>query len=176
MKKKGIINIFLRYITLAVLGLNNLFIFYFIFTPITIFTSYFILNLFDPITILVKSANTIIFKDFTIKIIPACVAGAAYYLLLILNLTTPMKKRKRVNSLIFLILSFFILNIIRIVAFTLLASGGFKYFDLAHKTTWYFGSTVMLIIIWFANVKIFKIKEIPVYIDLKNIYKNIKTK
>ena len=104
---------------------------------------------------------------------PACVAGAAYYLLSILNLTTPMKPRQRLFSLPYLFITFLIINILRIVIFALLYSKGFTFFDLTHTATWYFGSTIFLIIIWFSNVSLFKIKSIPIYTDFKYLVENI---
>ena len=120
----------------------------------------------------------IIFSEggIIIDLIPACIAGAAYYLLLILNLTTPMKLNKRLRSMLFLFATFLILNIIRIVIFSVLLANGYSYFDLAHKITWYFTSTALVVLIWFSNVKLFKIKQIPVYTDFKIIYKKIRGK
>ena len=65
------------------------------------------------------------------------------------------------------------LNIVRIVIFSILALNNFSYFDLAHAFLWYAGSTVLVAAIWFANIYIFKIDKIPVYSDFKRIIKDI---
>ena len=163
-----------RYIALLIFGFPNLFLFYYIFTPLTVYPVFFILNFFNEAILLSKTE--IYFNSILLEIIPACVSGAAYYFLLILNLTTPMKQKQRINSLLFLFLAFLIINILRIVSFSLLYVNGFSFFDLTHKITWYFGSTILLIIVWFANVKLFKISSIPVKTDFQYLYKNIKFK
>jgi len=55
----------------------------------------------------------------------------------------------------------------------LLAVSGFYYFDLVHKFVWYFGSTVMLVAIWFVNVWKFKINSIPIYNDFREIFRDM---
>jgi exosortase/archaeosortase family protein len=111
-------------------------------------------------------------RTINANIIPACIAGAAYYLLTIFNLTTPMKVYKRIGSLFFILGIFFLLNTTRIIIFMIiLINGNINFFDIAHSTSWYFGSTVLIILIWFANVLIFRIRAFPVYTDLKNLLK-----
>ncbi|PIN92949.1 hypothetical protein COU54_04930 [Candidatus Pacearchaeota archaeon CG10_big_fil_rev_8_21_14_0_10_31_24] len=173
MNKLNIYYLFLRYFTLLILPISSLLIFYKIFTPLTIYPSFWIIKLFYFEAFL-NIPDTINFAGESAKIISACVAGAAYYFLLILNLTTPMSFKTRIKSIIFLLMSFLILNILRIVIFAQLYVSGYSYFDLTHQLTWNFGSTILLIIIWFVNVKIFKIKNIPIYTDIKNILKEIK--
>ena len=67
-----------------------------------------------------------------------------------------------------------VMNILRIVLLIFLFIYGFAYFDAAHKFFWYFMSTLFVVVIWFAEVRMFKIKEIPFYSDLKFLYKKIK--
>jgi hypothetical protein len=59
--------------------------------------------------------NVIFIKGYYAEIINACIAGAAYYFLLILNLSTPMEISKRIKSLVFMFLTFLIINILRII-------------------------------------------------------------
>ncbi len=172
MNSKQTYYLIVRYIILLFLGLFFS-IFYLIFTPLTIYPSYFILSLFYP-SIKLLSNNILSFGVIQAKLIPACIAGAAYYLLLILNLTTSMKTKIRMKSLLFILLTFLILNILRIVIFSALFVNGYRYFDFTHLFFWYFGSTIFIVFIWFLNVRIFKIKSIPVYSDFKNIFKEIK--
>lgn len=169
---KTIHSIFIRYIILVILGIPNLFVFYFIFTPLTVYPVFFLSDILYNANLL--PGNIISLQGILVNIIPACIAGAAYYFLLILNLTTPMHLKKRIQSILFLFLMFLILNIIRIIIFINLALNKVQYFDLAHKTTWYIGSTILLIIIWFVNLSIFKIQSIPVITDLKSIKRHIR--
>lgn len=142
-----------------------------IFTPLTVQPVYFFLHrLYDAVLL---EGNVLFFKGYYAEIITACVGIAAYYFLLILNLTTPMHPIKRVKSLAFILLTFLILNIIRIVVFGTLMFRGYQYFDITHQLTWYFGSTILVILIWFANVLIFKVSAIPIYTDVKNLSRDI---
>lgn len=164
--------IFTRYIFLLLLAYGNLMIFYKIFTPLTINISFFVLKMIYPTAIV--SSNTILFNSTAISLIPACIAGSAYYLLVILNLTTPMSLKTRVKSISFLILTFFLVNLARIIFFSILAPERYAYFDITHVLFWYIGSTVILVGLWFINVKLFKIKSVPVYSDIKSIIASIK--
>ncbi len=201
MNKKEIYLIFARYFSLIILGISNLFIFYFIFTPLTFYPSYWLIHLIYGASISQSAATqvcssitsltffpelfsniacidtTIFFKGYYASIIPACIAGAAYYLLTILNLTTPMPQKTRIKSFLFVLTSFLILNILRITLFAVLfVEKGYAFFDAAHIAAWYFGSTALIAVIWFANITIFKIKAIPVYTDLKNLFSSIAKK
>jgi len=173
MNKLNVKGLIFRYFLLVILGLDNLWIIYSIATPVTLKTSRFFLNIFSKSFII---NNTIYSQDFIISIIPACIAGAAYYFLFILNLSTPMQIKTRIKSLFFLIGVFFIVNILRIVFFTFLYSKYIGFANSLHEITWYFGSTLLLVIIWFINVKIFKIKEIPIYSDFIALKKAIHPK
>ncbi len=183
MNAKSLIFLFSRYIILVALALGNLFIFYFIFTPLTYFTSLWFLKIFYAGNLAygsggfaIDAGNLIAITSVTGRsifatIIPACVAGAAYYLLTILNLSTPMKFSKRIMSLIFLLGVFLIFNTIRIIIFLIvLIKGNTNFFDIAHSASWYFGSTAFVVLIWFANVLIFRIRTIPVFTDLKSLF------
>jgi exosortase/archaeosortase len=171
MNVKETFDLIIRYILLAILPLGGLYIFYAIFTPLTVYPSYWAFNALYGAKLLI--GNIIYFKGYYAEIIGACVAGAAYYLLLILNLTTPMHISKRIKSIIFLLFSFLIINITRIVIFGMLFSKGFKYFDLAHELVWYIGSTLIVVVVWFSNVWLFKIKDIPIYTDMLNLFIDI---
>ncbi len=172
MKKipRQIINIFFRYFILIILALPNFWIFYLIFTPLTIYPVYFLLNVFFDASL---KQNIISIKGLPIELIQACIAGAAYYLLLILNLSTPkIKLKQRIRMIIFSFSFLLILNILRIFFLSLIFLSGNSFFNIAHKLFWYLGSTVFVVGIWFIEVKIFKIKEIPIYSDIKFLYKN----
>lgn len=163
--KKKILSLFLRYFFLLIVALPSLNTFYFVFYPLTIYPLVFIFNLFFTASL----NNNFIFiqeHNLTLTLISSCIAGSAYYLLLILNMSVPdISTRKR----IFMILSSFsallILNIFRIFLLVLIFRTSL--FELTHQITWYFLSTVFVVLIWFAEVKIFKINSIPIYSDIK---------
>lgn len=168
----SVTNLGIRYLILILLGLFNLKLIYFIFTPLTIYPVFWILSLFDTGTTLLP--GSIIFSQgFYFEIINACVAGAAYYLLLILNLSTPMDWKKRIKSLVFILSVFLILNVARIIIFAWLFVLGYQYFDTTHLLVWYLGSTILLIAVWFINVWMLEIKSIPVYTDVRKIIDEI---
>jgi exosortase/archaeosortase family protein len=167
---KDFLNILLRYFILILVALPGLFIFYFIFTPLTVHPVYFLLGLFFDVAILSKT--NILVNNLPIELISACIAGAAYYLLLVLNLSTPkIKLKKRIHAIIFSLIAFLILNILRIFVLSSLAVTGFAYFNVTHTVFWYGFSTIIVVGIWFAEVKIYRIKEIPFYSDIKFLYK-----
>jgi exosortase/archaeosortase len=165
--------IFLRYAALVLIALPNLYLFYLVFTPLTIYPVSWILSLFYNVAL---NNNSLFINDVAIQIIPACIAGSAYYLLLVLNLATPMDAKTRIKSAFFLVLSLLLFNILRLVIFSSLLLAEFSYFDLAHRAVWYFGSTLFVVIIWFVNVYLFRIKSIPAYTDVMSFIKEIKPK
>ncbi len=165
MNRKELFYIFIRYLILLLVGFFIGYLYRFL-ELITIYPVSFILGRFYEIS---RDGTTLIFSNGAIEIIPACVAGAAFYLLFTLNLTSEMRLKKRVFSLMFSLISLLILNIIRIVVFSIFYIENFSFFDFSHKLFWYFLSTVFVVGIWFLNVRIFNIKSIPVYTDIKNI-------
>lgn len=171
MSPKSVFNLFFRYALIIIVGLLGITLIYTLFTPIVVYPAFLVLKLFySEITL---GSNAFMLNSHVITIIPACIAGSAYYLLLILNLATPMQLKVRIKSLIFTFLSFSILNVIRLSIFSALFFAGYKYFDLAHEVVWYFGSTVLVVALWFLNVYIFKIRAIPAYTDFKSLSGNI---
>jgi hypothetical protein len=172
-----LLNICTRYSILLIIGISNLVLgfnglFYLVFTPLTIYPVFSILNyIYGALFI---EPNVIFFKGYFANITPACVAGSAYFFILILNLITPMSFSKRMRSLLFIWTSFLILNILRIVVFSSLVFRGYKYFNITHLSTWYFGSTLMVVLLWFGSVKIFDIKTIPAYSDFSYLINTIK--
>jgi exosortase/archaeosortase family protein len=158
---------FLRYAILILVAIPNLYLFYLIFAPLTIYPTYFLLNLFFEATL---NQNVIQFNSSTIELVPACIAGAAYYLLLILNLSTPdIKFKKRIKLIFLSFLIFLVLNLLRIFFLSLLFTFDSSYFDITHKIFWYAVSTLFVVGIWFFQVRYYKIRKIPVYSDLKYI-------
>jgi len=177
MKKKNnpYIDIFSRYFLLIILAIPNLWLFYLVFTPLTLYPVYFLLSLFFEVSL---NSNMLNFSNsITIEIISACIAGSAYYLLFILNMSVPkIKISKRLKMILFSFATLLIINILRILALSVMYINHFTWFDLAHKLFWYAGSIIFVLAIWFYQVKKYKIKEIPFYSDLKFLYKKITRK
>ena len=176
-KKKSIINksgnlfnIFIRYFILLVVSVPSLWIFYSIFTPLTVYSVFFLLQIFFQASL---SGNTILLQNnLSIELIEACIAGSAYFLLLILNLSVPkISLKNRIKLLLFSYISFFVVNILRIFIFSLLLINGSPWFSTLHLLFWYVGSIVFVAAIWFIGIKILRIKEIPFYSDLKTMIK-----
>ncbi len=171
--KKNLIDIFVRYIILIVVAFENLAFFYLIFTPLTIYPLYFLLRFFYQVSL---SGTFLFVGEHSIEIIRACIAGSAYYLLLILNLTTRMPLKTRILAVLYSFLSLLIINILRIFVLSVMFIQGFALFELTHKLFWYALSIIFVIGIWFSEVWIFKIKNIPVYNDILYLKKLIKNK
>lgn len=165
-------DIFFRYFILILITLNNFFLLSLILTPLTIYPLYILISLFYQTSLI---ENIIHFNSQCLEIIPACIAISAYYFLLVLNLSTPnIKIKKRLLIILTSFLSLLLLNIIRIFSLGVLSSYNMDTFNTLHKFTWYFLSTIFIIVIWFFHVKLFKIKPIPFYSDLKILIKDIK--
>jgi exosortase/archaeosortase family protein len=169
MKKSNlkILNILSRYSILLIVGIFSTSIFYYIFYLLTIYPVYFLLKIFFNISL---ASNIIFAGTIPIEIISACVASSAYYLLFILNLSTPgIKTNTRIKIFLFSFLSFLIINILRIFFLSILLISGNSLFDITHKIFWYVGSILFIVGIWFLSVKLFRIKEIPFYSDIKSL-------
>lgn len=164
--KKGfaLLDIIIRYSLLVVTGIFNTQIFYFIFTSLTIYPVYFLLKIFFDTSLI---SNIIFVNSSPIEIIGPCIAGSAYYLLLMLNLSSKdIKLRKRLGMIFFSFFSLLLINILRIFLLSILYVSGTSYFDITHKLFWYAGSTIFVVAIWFLSVKLFKVKAIPFYSDI----------
>ena len=172
--KDKFLSIILRYSLLFLIALPNLYIIYSLFTPLTIYPVSFLLDIFFEISL---NENMIHIKEYgvIINLIPACIAGSAYYLLLILNLSVPdIKLKKRATMITYSLLSLLLINILRIFILSLLIPSTF--FEVTHELSWNLFSTLFVVIIWFSEVKMFKIDKIPIYSDIKTLYNKIKQK
>jgi len=162
---KRLCAIFLRYLILIATAFPNLYLFYKVLTPLTLYPVYFLINLFFDASLI---GEKILFEGLNIELIKACIAGSAYYLLLILNLSTPDIKIAKRFKLIFFSFAFFLFfNILRIFFLSVLLKLNPAIFDSVHKLLWYFISTIFVVGIWFFSIRIFKIKRIPFYSDIK---------
>jgi len=155
-----------RYLITLIFTIIGASLFHYLFKPLTVYPSFFLLDLFYDV---VLEGIVLNFPEFiaNVHIVEACIAGSGYLLLLILSLTTPMKIKKRLQSLLFLFSSFLTINILRIFIFSIIFLHWMTVFNILHMATWYFLSAVFVFVLWIVNINIFKIKEIPVYTDFK---------
>ena len=170
---KEAVKIFLRYIFLVLIAIPGFDIaynfIYAIFLPLTEYPSFHILSLIFNTSI---SGNIILIGPYAIEIIGACVATSAYSLLLILNLATPgINTISRVRMILFSFMTFLLINIARIVILSVMYVNESPFFEIVHEILWVAGSTLIVVGIWFLSVKIFKVKGIPFYSDVKGLYK-----
>lgn len=169
---KKVLEIFVRYTIIVLAGLGNLYIFYKILTPATVWTVAIILGIFSEVSVI---GTTIIFSLNKIQIVPACVAGAAFYLLFLLSLSTADIKIKKRVYLVFSTLFFlFILNISRILILILFIET--PYFETLHWIFWHLVSTIFVVGVWLTAVKVFKIESIPIYSDLRFFFEKTRKK
>lgn len=169
-QSKKIISMFARYFFLLLIGTNNLYIIYATLTPLTLYTTTAILSIFTNPTL---TDNLINLSGVTIEIVPACIAGAAFYLLLILTLSTPdVKPVTRTKAIITATAILFALNILRILILIPLVKSA--HFQTIHWIIWHLASTLFVVATWFAVITIYKIKSIPIYSDLNYLSKSIK--
>lgn len=168
---KQFADIFIRYLILIAASFPGLWIFYFVFTPLTVYPVFYLLSLFFE-TILVKNV-VVINNEVPIELIRSCIAGSAYYLLLVLNLSIPgINIEKRAKMILISFAALLLVNIARIIVLSFIFLGNFVIFVTAHQFLWYFMSTIFVVAIWFTEVKFFKIREVPFYSDLKFLHKH----
>jgi exosortase/archaeosortase family protein len=167
---KELIRIFLRYLIILVVGLNFRW-FYIILKPLNLHTLHTILSMFGEAEII---GGYLLLRSVIIELIPACLAGSAFYLLFILILSTKdIKPTKRLIAVILSFLALFLLNIIRILVLIMVV--GFSSFETIHWILWHIVSTFLVVGIWVVLIKANKLKTIPIYSDLRFMLGLIKT-
>ena len=143
--------------------------FSFIFTPLTIYGSYAVLNIIFNVGI---NGRVLLVNGFPFEIIEACVAGIAYYLLwLLVFLTKDVSAIERIKILAYGFMLIFVMNISRIWLLVFLAMKySFHWFNIVHLAFWYFLTGIFVALVWIFLVVHFKVKNIPVYSDIKALY------
>ncbi|MBT3642633.1 pacearchaeosortase [archaeon] len=159
-------NLFGRYLFLVLLSIGNLAIFYKILTPLTVHTLNFFLSLTQKTQVV---GNRILMEGLAVDIIPACVAGSAFYLLTILIMSIPrIKSSKRVKIISVSFLALFIANIARLVF--LVSITDLANFEFIHWLFYNLLSVVFVVAIWVSIVKIYRVGGIPFYSDIKFLH------
>ena len=166
-QSKKILGIFTRYFATLLIGTGNLYVIYKILTPLTIYILSAILSIFTNATL---CGNTINMNGITIELVSACIAGSAFYLLLLLiMLTADIKPETRAKAIITSFAMLFALNILRMLVLIPIISA--SYFETIHWVSWHIISTIFVVGIWVSIAKIYKIKTIPIYSDIKYFLK-----
>lgn len=169
---KKIINLFLRYAIILILGVGNLYIIYGALTPLTVNATNLAIKILTPTTLI---NNTIHFSQATIEIAAPCVAGSAFYLLLALLLSTSnVKPKTRIYSILTAVAILFTLNITRILILASMITS--PNFEIIHWIFWHILSTIFVVATYVATIKLYKIESIPVYSDIKHIRSLVKSK
>ena len=173
-QQKKIIGLFARYLTILLIGAGNLYIIYKILMPLTTQILNAILSIFTD-TMLYGNIIHLHEIGIAAEIVPACVVGSAFYLLFLLIMSTPnIKPETRTKAIITAFALLFALNILRILLLVPIATT--TYFETVHWIFWHLISIIFVIGIWFSIVKIYNIKKVPIYSDVKYIRSLIKTK
>ena len=157
---------FSRYLLIILLGLGNLYLFYKLLTPLTISVLDAILSLSGDALII---GNSIHFKRIIFEIVPACIAGSAFYLMFILVFSTAeIKLRKRIAILVSSFALLFVFNMSRLVFLVSIVRT--SYFETVHWLLWNFVSVIFVVGIWILMVYLFHLKTTPIYSDLKYLF------
>jgi len=122
--------------------------------------------------------NTINMQGNLLRFVAACTATSAYYLLAILILLTKdMNFRRGLKIFITGTLMILLINVIRIdILLVVLAEKGTNLFTSLHLLFWEVVSSVYVAAVWIFLVKYYKIKNIPVIDDIKELYRKTKRK
>ncbi len=145
-------------------------VFYTVFLPLTIKGTALFLLPYHPVII----DNLLIIRNYGFEFIEACIATAAYYLLwCLVMLTKDIAVLMRIKMIITSFVLFLAMNIIRIIILILLALYSTQeIFDVVHLVFWQLIAGVYVVAVWFFVVRVYKVKSIPVYDDIKYFYQH----
>ena len=163
-------SILIRYSIIIILSLFYK-LFLIILSPLTLYLSFILISIFYPASI---SGSIILFNSHEISLIDPCISVLAYLLLVVFNLSVPMKPILRLKSLAFSLGIFWVFNVLRIVSLSLIFNYSPFLFNATHLFFWYFANILAVAIIWLLTVKIFGINSTPFYSDIKFLKKHSK--
>ena len=168
--------LFIRILVLILITLGYG-LFYRIFYPPTILVSFVVLKLFIKNLVINFSEHYLSPGCGKLMFVEACVASTAYYLWSLLVLFTKDLGKKVWKLWIYGVLLIFGMNVLRIIVLVLiLYYFGQSWFDLIHLVFWRFVAGIYVALVWIFLVNKFKVKSIPVYSDVKELLKSIKSK
>jgi exosortase/archaeosortase family protein len=155
---------------LVILPLIEFDVFYHVFSWLTVMGSFLLISLFHGGSV---HGMMISVGGHLVELIPACIASAAYVLLVLLVLLTKGISLKK-GVWMFVVGSLLILmgNIIRIEVLVMLLLGdGVNYFETLHILMWKIVSSVYVVGVWIFLSWKFKVKTIPVWSDVEMLLK-----
>ena len=149
---------------------------YYLLTWVTIIVPYIVLPVFGYSVKLIYSTPSLLVNGVEFEFIQACIATSAYYLLILLILTTKdIGFKKSIKMLLlgsFLIL---LMNVLRIILLMLIVLNlGENWFEIVHITFWYFVSSVYVFLVWIFLIKKFNVHNIPIYSEAKYLINQMK--
>lgn len=172
MKKDGYLKSLVLRVTAAFAVLIGYPLFYMIIAPLTLHVSYFFFNIFVPSALIGTKIMTL---TDSFEFIPACVATSAYILLaLLVFLTKDISWNEQLQMIIYGWLAILAFNILRIELLLLTYLRFETAFETLHLFVWKFMSTAFVVLLWLGLARLYKVKAIPVYSDLRHIISMIK--
>lgn len=148
-----------------------------IYAVIAMFTlhfSYFFFSIFVPSALI---GNKIVTLMDSFEFIPACVAASAYILLaLLVLLTKDISLNERMQMIVYGWLAILAFNVLRIELLLLTFFSLETAYDTLHLFVWKFMSTAFVILLWLGLARLYKVKAIPVYSDVKALVGMIRKK
>lgn len=162
----------IRILFILLIAIFNLKIFYFLFSKITFYLTYFTLFFYKPVI----SGNNLVINSEVLNFVPACVAGSAYFLLvLLILLTKDITFKKRIYMFLLGSLLILIANLIRLdILIIIFISYSKEVFSTLHMFFWKILSSIYVALVWIFLVYKFRIKKIPIYSDILYLTKSLK--
>ena len=156
--------LFGRYLIILIFALGNFYLLgKLLFMP-TIRVMSAVLSIFG----ITSQGAYIYFGGRTAQVADACLILSAFFLLLLLTLSTAsIKPVKRVIIISTTFTALFLLNIARMTILVFLINK--PYFDFLHFLLQDILSIPAVLGIWLTAIKIFKIKTVPIYSDIKHL-------
>lgn len=163
-----------RIVLALLVAILNTKLIYLIFSKLTFYLTYLSLFFYKP---MIFESNLLVNNE-SLKFVPACTAGSAYVLLILLILLTKdIGFKKRIYM--FLLGSFLILvaNVMRLdLLIIIFISYSKDLFSSLHMFFWKVLSSIYVALVWIFLVYRFKVKDIPVYSDILYLTKSLKRK
>lgn len=117
------------------------------------------------------AGNTLFIEGQYISLITACIAPSAFFILLLLCLTLPGKRKDYLRWVGMSWGLLFLVNITRIIILASVALEGYDLFETAHAFFWYIGNALFILAIWASVVLTYKIRAIPIYTEWHHLYR-----
>jgi exosortase/archaeosortase family protein len=153
-------------------------IFYSSFLFVTMAFPYVILKILSYDVQLVFSDSILMVGGTQIQFVEACMATTAYYLLALLILTTKdIGLKKSIKMFLIGALLIFVMNLLRITLLVMaVVNMGLNWFNAIHMLFWYIISTFYVLLIWIFLIRFYKVKNIPIYSDIKYLLSELRKK